>query len=60
MSEYGFSLARFLLHKDRIYNSAVTRKNTGQGKPYFGVFYTVTWYQKKNERQATNNINCLE
>ena len=35
MREYGFSLTRILLYKDKIYDFAPIRENTGQWKPIF-------------------------
>ena len=35
MQEYGFSLARFFPHKDRIVVSILIREKMGQWKPVF-------------------------
>ena len=35
MPEYGFSLTRIFLYKDRIYNYVLIREDTGQRKPVF-------------------------
>ena len=35
MPEYGFSLTRIFLYKDRIYNFVLIREDTGQRKPVF-------------------------
>ena len=58
MPEYGFSLTRIFLYKDRIYNFVLIREDTGQRKPVFwNILCSENLTLRNTSEQLVSNEN---
>ena len=58
MPEYGFSLTRIFLYKDRIYNYVLIREDTGQRKPVFwNILCSENLTLRNTSEQLVSNEN---
>ena len=58
MPEYGFSLTRIFLYKDRIYDYVLTREDMGQRKPVFwNILCSENLKLRNTSEQLVSNEN---